>query len=213
MKSINHYFFVGSTVQNTWVVAKRSRLLFIFPRRRRRFRCMLSFVFLAMMRVEKRGVISKSGTVDIEQWLHCSFEKKKEFLKYDTTAALVVNCGTMGGSILRYFFLYEETRASVPLFLDDFTCWPQESWYSLFQSNCTVDKNLIFNDISNFGSTRTSEGLTLDTLDLYFLKKNWCPKLDKNCWIETIFLQNETFLTIFKHSLYRGICMLQSWYS
>ena len=160
MKSINHYFFVGSTVQNTWVVAKRSRLLFIFPRRRRRFRCMLSFVFLAMMRVEKRGVISKSGTVDIEQWLHCSFEKKKEFLKYDTTAALVVNCGTMGGSILRYFFLYEETRASVPLFLDDFTCWPQESWYSLFQYNCTVDKNLIFNNISNFGSTRISEGLT-----------------------------------------------------
>ena len=159
MKSINHYFFVGSTVQNTWVVAKRSRLLFIFPRRRRRFRCMLSFVFLAMMRVEKR-VLSKSGTVDIEQWLHCSFEKKKEFLKYDTTAALVVNCGTMGGSILRYFFLYEETRASVPLFLDDFTCWPQESWYSLFQYNCTVDKNLIFNNISNFGSTRISEGLT-----------------------------------------------------
>ena len=166
MKSINHYFFVGSTVQNTWVVAKRSRLLFIFPGRRRSFRCMLSFVFLAMMRVETRGVISKSGTVDIEQWLHCSFEKKKEFLKYDTTAALVVNCGTMGGSILRYFFLYEETRASVPLFLDDFTCWPQESWYSLFQSNCTVDKNLLFNGISNFW-LYSNFRKTLSTLDTF----------------------------------------------
>ena len=101
VKSINHYFFVGSTLEQQ---PRALASVIYFPKMVQTSGvCCLSFSWRCELRVSypnrEQQILSNDFIVP--------FKKKKEFLKYDTTASLQSTVAQWGVRILRYFFLYD----------------------------------------------------------------------------------------------------------